>query len=96
LAIESQLDLVSAAVIFFAAIIPAYLSLKVRGNIRLVTITLTAFIVSHGVYHLVRMQGLESMADNLFEPISIVFLIAFAVTYLAVSQKKKREAIEKK
>lgn len=96
MAIESQLDLVSAAVIFFAAIIPAYLSLKVRGNIRLVTITLTAFIVSHGVYHLVRMQGLESMADNLFEPISIVFLIAFAVTYLAVSQKKKREAIEKK
>jgi hypothetical protein len=90
--IESGLDLVSAVMIFFAAIIPAYLSLKLKGDISKVTITLTAFIVLHGIYHVVRMQGIESMADNVFEPASVIVLIAFGVTYLSVSYKKKQEA----
>ncbi len=91
LAIESWLDLVSAVMIFFAAIIPAYLSLKLKGNIRKVTVTLTAFIVVHGIYHVVRMQGAESIADGVFEPASIIVLIAFGLTYLDVSYKKKKQ-----
>ena len=91
LAIESWLDLVSAVMIFFAAIIPAYLSLKLKGNIRNVTVTLTAFIVAHGIYHVVRMQGGESIADGVFEPASIIVLIAFGLTYLDVSYKKKKQ-----
>jgi ABC-type uncharacterized transport system permease subunit len=89
--IESWLDLVSAVMIFFAAIIPAYLSLKLKGNIRMVTVTLTAFIVVHGIYHVVRMQGAESIADGVFEPASIIVLIAFGLTYLDVSYKKKKQ-----
>lgn len=91
LAIESWLDLVSAAMMFFAAIIPAYLSLKLKGDINKVTITLTAFIVAHGIYHVVRMQGIESIAESVFEPASIIVLIAFGVTYLGVSYKKKNQ-----
>ena len=89
LAIESWLDLVSAAMMFFAAIIPVYLSLKLKGDISKVAIALTAFIVLHGVYHLVSMQGFESIAESIFEPASVVALIAFGVTYLGVSYKKK-------
>ena len=91
-AIESWLDLISATMIFFAAIIPAYLSLKLRGDIRKVTITLTAFVVVHGIYHVVRMQGIESIADSVFEPASVVVLIVFGITYLGLSYKKKQEA----
>ena len=91
LAIESWLDLISTAMMFFAAIIPGYLSLKLRGDISKVTIMLTAFIVVHGIYHVVRMQGAESIADNVFEPASIIVLIAFGVTYLDVSYKKKKK-----
>jgi hypothetical protein len=70
--------------------------LKLKGNIRKVTITLTAFIVMHGIYHVVRMQGIESIADSVFEPASIIVLIAFGLTYLSVSYKKeKQEATEK-
>lgn len=94
LAIESWLDLISAAMIFFAAIIPGYMSLKLRGDISKVTIMLTAFIVVHGIYHLFRMQGIESIADSVFEPASIVALIAFGVTYLGVSYKKKKKKQE--
>lgn len=91
LAIESWLDLISAAMMFFAAIIPAYLSLKLKGDISKLTIALTAFIVVHGIYHVVRMQGIESIADSVFEPASIIVLIAFGVTYLGVSYKKKKQ-----
>jgi ABC-type uncharacterized transport system permease subunit len=94
LAIESWLDLVSAVMMFFAAIIPAYLSAKLKGDIRKVTIALTVFIVVHGIYHLVRMQGIESIADSVFEPASIIVLIAFGVTYLSVSYKKKKKKQE--
>ena len=94
-AIESELDLVSAVMIFFAAVIPAYLSLKLKGDISKVTIALTAFIILHGIYHIVRMQGLESMAESVFEPASVIVLIAFGVTYLGVSYKKKQEARRK-
>jgi len=95
MAIESDLDLISAVLIFFAAIIPAYLSLKLRGNVGKLTIALTVFVVIHGVYHLVRMQGMKSMADNIFEPASVVMLIVFGLTYLGVSQKKKEQAAGK-
>jgi hypothetical protein len=95
LVIENWLDLVSAVMIFFAAIIPAYLSLRLRGDITKVTITLTAFVVVHGIYHVVRMQGLESMADSVFEPASVIVLIVFGATYLGVSYKKRQEATGK-
>jgi phage gp36-like protein len=96
LAIESGLDLISAIMMFFAAIIPGYLSLKLRGDISKVTIMLTAFIVAHGVYHLVRMQGIESIAESVFEPVSVIVLIAFGATYLGVSYKKKKEEATRK
>jgi hypothetical protein len=90
-AIESELDLAGAIVIFFAAIIPAYLSIRLRGNIRKLTAALTAFIVLHGIYHVVRMQGLGSMADGVLEPASVVMLIAFGITYLGVSHKREKQ-----
>ena len=95
MAIESELDFISAVFIFFAAIIPAYLSLKLGGDIRRVTIALTAFVALHETYHLVRMQGMEPMADNVLEPVSVIMLIAFGATYLGVSYKKKQEATGK-
>ena len=94
-AIESQLDLVSAVLIFFAATIPAYLSLKLKGKIRILTTVLAAFIILHAIYHTVRMQGLESMADSVFEPASVLMMIGFGITYLAISYKKKQEATGK-
>lgn len=75
--------------IFFAVIIPAYLSLRLGGDTRKIAVALTAFIVAHGIYHVVRMQGLESMADGVFEPASIVVLIAFGITYLGVSRRRE-------
>jgi hypothetical protein len=35
------------------------------------------------------MQGMESIADGIFEPASVLVLIAFGVTYLGISYRKK-------
>ena len=89
MAIESTLDLVSAIMIFFAGTIPAYLSLKLKGDVAVVTAALSVFIVIHGTYHVVRMQGQE-LADGVFEPASVVALIAFGATYIGVVRRRMR------
>lgn len=91
MAIESTLDLVSAIMIFFAGAIPAYLSLKLKGDMAVMTAALSVFIAIHGTYHVVRMQGQE-LADGVFEPASVVALIAFGATYVSVVRKRKKEA----
>jgi len=95
MAIESGLDLVGALLIFIAGIVPAYLSFKLRGDMVKITIALTSFIVTHGIYHVVRMQGMESIADGVFEPVSVLALIAFGATYLGISQKRRKEVAGK-
>jgi hypothetical protein len=37
------------------------------------------------------MQGIESIADSVLEPASVIVLIAFGLTYLGVSYEKKRQ-----
>jgi len=90
-AIESELDFIGAVLILFAAVIPAYLTAKVSGDLRKLTIALTVFIALHGIYHIVRMEGMEFLADGILEPASVIALIAFGVAYLGVSYKKKRQ-----
>jgi ABC-type uncharacterized transport system permease subunit len=95
-AIENWLDLVSAVLIFLAAIVPAYLSTRLGGKTRKLTIALTTFVVAHGTYHVVRMLGLESIADGVFEPASIIVLIIFGIIYIGVSQTRQpQETIRK-
>src|SRR5262245_16845509 len=91
MSLESQLDLVGAVLIFLGGIIPAYLSFKLRGGIAKITVALTAFIIVHGVYHILRMQAMESIADGIFEPASVLVLIAFGATYLVVSISNGRK-----
>jgi hypothetical protein len=86
--IESPLDLAGAIIILAGSIVPAYLSLKLKGNIAKLTIALTIFAVVHGIYHFVRMQGLE-FASGVLEAASVVALISFGVSYLGISYKKK-------
>jgi hypothetical protein len=59
---------------------------------RKLTIALAAFIILHGIYHIVRMEGMKSVADSMIEPVSVLILIVFGLTYMSVSNTKKREA----
>lgn len=78
----NALHLVSSLVMFGAALVPIYLSVRLKNNLRILTVLLTIFILVHGIYHVVYYMGHELLADGLFRTISIVVLIIFGISYL--------------
>ena len=94
-AIENELNVISAVLILSAALIPAYLSIKLNGAFRIMTFALTAFIVLHGIYHIASMLDLELLSESIVEPGSVIALIAFGAIYLHISyrENKKQEAV---
>ncbi len=86
---ESLLHFASAILIFVSAAIPIYLGTKVRKDLRSLTIALSIFIVIHGVYHVLGELGYEFLSESVFEPLSIVALLAFGIMYLTVRKKQR-------
>ena len=88
---ENLLHLASAVIMLAAAIVPMYLSLKLKSNLRILTILLSLFIFIHGIYHLAYFAGEEVLGEGLFRTISIVVLIIFGVAFICmdISREKK-------
>lgn len=85
------LHLASAVIMFAAAVIPIYLSLKLKSNLRILTILLSIFIITHGIYHLAYYVGEEMVGEGLFRTTSILVLIIFGITFIyMVSHKKEK------
>jgi hypothetical protein len=82
------LHLISTIAIFSAAIIPIYISIKIKtGNkkkVRAITVTLTAFILIHGVYHVFALFGYTLIAEGFFEPLSAIILVLFAILMMRI------------
>ena len=66
------LHLGSAVLMFAAALVPVYLSLRLKSNFRILTVLLAVFIFVHGIYHLSYCAGEEVLGEGLFRTISIV------------------------
>jgi hypothetical protein len=89
---ETDLHLISTVFVFGASIIPIYLSLNLKkGPLRMLTITLTFFILVHGIYHITGFLGFNLLAEGLFEPLSIIILIFFGVVYLNTILTKRQK-----
>ena len=84
------LHLASAVIMFAAAIIPIYLSLRLKSNLRILTFLLAVFILIHGIYHLAYYYGEEILGEGLFT-ISIVVLIIFGIAFINVTRSKKEK-----
>jgi hypothetical protein len=86
--LESQLHLVSAILILLAAVVPIYLTIRLKNNLRKLVIVLTIFILVHAVYHVVGFFGLTILAEAVFEPISVAILIFFGIVYFGMTRPK--------
>jgi hypothetical protein len=86
--LQANLHLISTIAIFSAAIIPIYISINIKaGNrlrIRAITVTLTIFIIIHGVYHIFGFFGYSLIAEGFFEPLSVIILIIFAILMVRI------------
>jgi hypothetical protein len=90
---QEILHLVSTVLVFLAAAVPAYMSLRLKGTFRRLTLLLSLFILIHGFYHASMVAGLPFLANDVLEPLSIAALIAFGLDYMRVT-RKNREVVE--
>jgi hypothetical protein len=87
------LHLASGLIMFAAAIVPVYLSLKLRSNLRILTVLLSLFIFIHGLYHFAYFAGQEILGEDLFRTVSIVVLIIFGGAFIYIEGSKKEKVI---
>jgi hypothetical protein len=87
------LHLASGLIMFAAAIVPVYLSLKLRSNLRILTVLLSLFIFIHGLYHFAYFAGQEILGEGLFRTVSIIVLIIFGVAFIYIEGTKKEKVI---
>ena len=91
----SGFDLVSGILIFVAAIVPIYFSIRLKNNfLRLPMVVLSVFAMIHGTYHILEVLHYEIAAETVVEPLSYVVLIVFGLIYLRIRSKKTRTSVD--
>ena len=85
--------MVSGVIMFAAAIVPIYLSLRLKSNLRILTVLLSLFIFIHGLYHLAYFAGEEVLGEGLLRTISVVVLIIFGGAFIFMDRSKKEKLI---
>ena len=87
-------DLVSGILIFVAAIVPIYFSIRLKNNIlRLPMAILSTFALIHGTYHVLEVLHYEIAAETVVEPLSYAVLISFGLVYLKIRADKTRKGV---
>jgi hypothetical protein len=86
--LESQLHFISAILILFAAVVPIYLTIKLRNDLRKLVLILTIFILVHSIYHIAGFFGLTILSEAVFEPLSVAILIYFGIIYYEITRPK--------
>lgn len=90
---ENLIHLASGVIMFAAAIVPIYLSLRLKSNLRILTVLLSLFIFIHGLYHLAYFAGEEVLGEGLLRTISVVVLIIFGGAFIFMDRSKKEKLI---
>ena len=80
--LETLLNIMAFAALFLVGIVPLYIAATVKiRTLRLLSLLLGLFAVFHGLYHLFAAYGQSLLADGIFEPISVAFLLSFGIYY---------------
>ena len=86
--IEVQLQFISAIIILASSAVPIYLTIKLRDNLKKLTLILTVFILIHAVYHVFGFLGYSILAEGVFQPLSVITLIFFGIVYSGFTKPK--------
>ena len=87
--LETQLHFISAIAIFLSAVVPVYLTVKLKNNkLKKLTLIFSIFIIIHSLYHVTGFFGFYFLAAEVFMPLSVVALIFFAIVYSSSTKTK--------
>jgi preprotein translocase subunit YajC len=87
-------NLIQSIAYFIAAIVPIYFIVKSRKNkdnrksFENISILLIGFILIQGVYHILGMFGLKLLSKGFLEPLSIIILLLFGLTYFFICKER--------
>ena len=87
-----EINIINSIAIFFASVIPIYLSFKLKGNLQKLTILVGIFAIVHAVYHTTEVFGFEEIAENIIEPLSVLVLVVFGFWYLRIRSVRRAAA----
>lgn len=87
---ETELHFICGLFILAAAVVPVYLSVMLKGNLRKLTIILSIFVLIHAAYHVTGTLGIDFLSEGVFEPLSIVALIFFGLYYMKLTRNAKQ------
>ena len=73
---------------FLLPIVPIYLTIKLKDNLKKLTAILSIFILIHAVYQIVGFYGFDLFAEGIFEPLSAAVLIFFGIVYSGLAREK--------
>ena len=83
-----QLQFISAIIILASSAVPIYLTIKLKDNLKKLTLILTVFILVHAVYHVFGFLGYSLLAEGVFQPLSVMALIFFGIVYSGFTKPK--------
>lgn len=86
--IDFQLQFISAIIILASSAVPIYLTIKLKDNLKKLTLILTVFILIHAVYHVFGFLGYSILAEGVFQPLSVITLIFFGIVYSGFTKPK--------
>ena len=84
-----EINIINSIAIFFASVIPIYLSYHLKGNLQKLTILVGIFAIIHAIYHTIEVFGFEDIAENIIEPLSVLVLVAFGFWYLRIRSTRR-------
>ena len=87
-----EINIINSIAIFFASVIPIYLSYHLKGNLRKLTILVGIFAIVHASYHASEVFGFEEIAENVIEPLSVLVLVIFGFWYLRIRSLRRVSA----
>jgi hypothetical protein len=83
-----QLQFISAIIILASSAVPIYLTIKLKDNLKKLTLILTVFILIHAGYHVFGFLGYSILAEGVFQPLSVITLIFFGIVYSGFTKPK--------
>lgn len=87
-----EINIINSIAIFFASVIPIYLSYHLKGNLRKLTILVGIFAILHAIYHTTEVFGFEEIAEDIIEPFSVLVLVIFGFWYLRIRSIRRTVA----
>jgi DMSO/TMAO reductase YedYZ heme-binding membrane subunit len=85
-------NLTSSILIFAAAAVPVYLSIRVtKIMMRRLAALLATFALVHATYHAFAFAGYEFLSEDVLEPASVAILLIFGISYVISTQSRQKE-----